>query len=155
MWTIQSRKRLITWWQEFNKMFLTALLEMRQENKIGRALQVNHNFSVRTPLRQLMQTKFSWPFNRWWRTVIQQISTTTSRESRNCPNPSQRQFPGLTAYQKISNSLKTCSKNVWKIRINLRKETKKLPSLAHVLWCTTNLQKQQEHQRREVGRIFD
>ena len=34
--------------------------------------------STRTPLRQLKQTRFCWPFNNWRRTVIHPIPTTTS-----------------------------------------------------------------------------
>ena len=38
-------------------------LVLRQENKRRRAPQVSNNFAVRTPLRQLKQTRFCWPFN--------------------------------------------------------------------------------------------
>ena len=53
-----------------------------------RAPQVSHNFAVRTPLRQLKQTRFCWPFSNWRRTVLQPVSTTISQKSGNCLNPS-------------------------------------------------------------------
>ena len=48
------------------------------------ALQVNHNSAVKTPLRRLRQTKFSWRFNSWQTTTILQISVTILTEFRNC-----------------------------------------------------------------------
>ena len=72
------------------------------------------SFAVRTPLWQLKQTRLCWHFNNRRRTVIQPISTTTSVESRNCPNPLQRQCPPLTQNQTNSNRSKTCTKRFWK-----------------------------------------
>ena len=77
-----------------------------------RAPRVSHNFAVRTPLQQLKQSRFCWPLENWRRTVIQPISTTTSVESRICPNPLERQCPHLMENQKNSNRLKTYSKQV-------------------------------------------
>ena len=82
---------------------------IRQEKKRRRAPQVSHNSAVRTTLRQLKQTKFCWHFNNWRRTVIQPISTTTSVESRNCPNLLRRQCPRSMENQRNSNCLKNCS----------------------------------------------
>ena len=102
----------VTWWQQFKKRFLTAPLEFPQENKRRRAPQVSHNFEVRTPLRQLKQTRFCWPFNNWRRTVIQPISTTISQKSRNCLNPSRQQCPPSTGNHRKLNCLKIYSKRV-------------------------------------------
>ena len=85
------------------------------------------NFAVKSPLRQLKQTRFCWPFNNWRRTIFQPIST-TSTESRNCPKPSQRQRPHLTENQRNSNCLKICSKQVWNFTINWQKKTKQTTS---------------------------
>ena len=56
----------------------TAPLEFPEENKRRRAPQLNHNFAVRTPLRQLKQTRFCWTFSNCRQTVIQPISTAKS-----------------------------------------------------------------------------
>ena len=85
--------------------------------KRRRAPQVSHNFAVGIPQRQLKQTRFCWPFNNW-RRVIQAISTTTTTESRNCPNPSQLQCPQLMENQRNSNCLKICFKRVLPSTIN-------------------------------------
>ena len=98
--TIQSRKNLNTWWQDYKRRFPTAPLGLRQENQRRRAPQVSHNLAVTTPLWQLKKTRFCWPSNNWWLTVFLPILTTTSIESRKCPNPSQRQCPHLTEKQK-------------------------------------------------------
>ena len=98
--------RLITWWQEFKKVLPTVPQELRQENKRRRAPQVSHSFSMITPLRQLKQTRFCRPFNNWRLTATLPLSTTTSVESRNCTNPSQRQCPLLTRNQRKSKCLK-------------------------------------------------
>ena len=81
-------------------------------------------FSVRTPLRQLKQTRFCWHFNNWRRTVNQRISTITSTESRNCPNPSQRQCSHLMENQRNSNCLKICCKHIWTSTTNWQKKSK-------------------------------
>ena len=114
-WWQEFKKRFaiaLTWGQVFKKGFLSAPLGLLQENKGRRAPQVNHNFAVRTTLRQLKQTRFCWPSNDWRQTVIQPISTTTSLESRNCPNPSQQQCQPLTGNQRNLNCLKIFSKRV-------------------------------------------
>ena len=115
-------------WQEFQKRFPSDPFELRQENKKRRAPQVSHNFAVRTPPRQLKQTRFCCPFNNWRLTATLPISTTTAIESRNCPNLSQRQCPPLTGSQKNSNCLSICSKQVWKSTNNSRMNTKKTTS---------------------------
>ena len=78
-----------------------------------------------TPLRQLKQIRFCWPFNDWRRTIIQPISTTTSVKSWSCPNPSPRQCPLSRENQRNSNCLKIYSKQVWKSTSNRRRKTKK------------------------------
>ena len=77
-----------------------------------RAPQVGHNFAVRTRLRQMKQTRFCWPFNNWGRRAIPPILITTSLESQNCPNPSQRQCPLLPGNQRNSICSKIFSKQV-------------------------------------------
>ena len=52
-----------------------------REKKRRRAPQVSHTFAVKTPLRQLKQTRFCRLFNNWRQAVIQPISTRTSTES--------------------------------------------------------------------------
>ena len=94
----------------YSQKFPTAPLLLRQANRRRRAPQVNHNFAVRIPLRQLRQTRFCWPFSNWQRTPIQPISTTTLAESRNCLNLSQQQCLRLMGNQRNSNCLKICSK---------------------------------------------
>ena len=64
------------------------------------------------------------PLNHWRRTVIHPIWTTTSTESRSCPNPLQRQCPLFTGNQRSSNCLKICSKQVSKSTIKKRKKSK-------------------------------
>ena len=87
-----------------------ALLLLRQANTRRRAPQVSHNSAVRTPLPQLNQTRFCWPFNNWCRFPIQPISITTLAESQNCLNPSQRRCLRVMESQRSSNCLKSCSK---------------------------------------------
>ena len=48
------------------------------------ALPVNHNSTVRTPLRRLKQTKFCWPFSSWQITTILRTFTIISTEFPNC-----------------------------------------------------------------------
>ena len=74
--------------------------------------QVNHNFAVRIPLRQLKQTRFCWRLNNWRRSPIQPISITIIAESRNCLNPSQRQGLRLMENHRNLSCLKICSKRV-------------------------------------------
>ena len=74
--------------------------------------QVSLNFAVGTPLLQLRQTRFCWPFSNWRRTPIQPISKTTLAESQNCLNPSQRRRLRWMGNQRNSNCLKICSKRV-------------------------------------------
>ena len=72
-WWQEPQKRFVTTltrWQQIKKRFPTAPLLLRQGNRRGRAPQVNHNFAVRIPLRQLRQTRFCWSFNNWRRTPI-------------------------------------------------------------------------------------
>ena len=128
----------LTWWQEFQKRFVTTLtrwqqlkkrfptapLLLRQPNKRRRAPQVNLNIAVKKPLRQLRQTRFCWPFSNWRRTVILPLSTTTAIESKNCLSPSRQQGPPSTESQRNSNCLKTCSKRIWKSTISWRKKTR-------------------------------
>ena len=112
-WWQEFKERIVmavTWWQQFKERFPTAPLEFPQENKRRRVPQVSHNFAVRTPLRQLKQTRFCWPFNNWRQTVIQPISTTTSVDSRICLNSSKRQRPHLIENQRNLNCLKIYSK---------------------------------------------
>ena len=47
---------VLKWRQEFKKRIPTAPLELHQENR-RLALQVSHNFAVRTPLQQMKQTR--------------------------------------------------------------------------------------------------
>ena len=77
-----------------------------------RALQVNINFAVRVPLRQLKQTSFCWPLNNWRRTPIRSKSITILAESRNCQNLSQRRFLHLTENQRNLSCLNIYSKRV-------------------------------------------
>ena len=76
-----------------------------------RVLQVSYNFAVRTPLQQLKQARFFWPFNSWLATAILLIFIVTSVES---PNPSQRQCPTLTGKHRNSKSLNNCFKKFLK-----------------------------------------
>ena len=95
-----------TWWQQFKKSFPTAPLQFPQEVKRRRAPQVSHNFAVRTPLRQLKQTKFCRPFSNWRRTVILPMSITTVTVTRSCLNPSWQQCPPSTGNQRNLDCLK-------------------------------------------------
>ena len=76
------------------------------------APQVSQIFIVRTPLRQLKQTRFCWPSSNWRRTVILPMSITTVTDSRNCLNPSRQQCPPSTGNQRNLNCLKIYSKRV-------------------------------------------
>ena len=80
--------------------FSTTPLELLLENKRSRVPQVSHNFAVRTPLQQLEQTGFCWPFNNWRLTAILPMSITSTNESQNCLNPSRQQRPPLTGNRK-------------------------------------------------------
>ena len=102
----------------------TAPLLLRQANRRRRAPQVNHNFAVRIPLRQLKQTRFCWPFKNWRRTPIQPISTIILAKSRNCLNFWQRRCLRLMGNQRNSNCLKIYSKRVWKSTVSWRKKTR-------------------------------
>ena len=73
---------------------------------------ISHNFVVRTPLRQLKQTRFCWPFNNWRLTTILPMSITTITESLNCLNPSRQQCPPSTGNRRNLNCLKIYSKRV-------------------------------------------
>ena len=77
--------------QEFKKRLPTAPLRLLQVNKRRRTPQVTNNFAVRTPPRQLKQTRFSWPFNSWQATETPPTSTKTSTGFQNCPNLSKQQ----------------------------------------------------------------
>ena len=89
-----------------------ATLGHLQANKRKRTPQVSHNSAVRTPLRQLKQTRFCWFLNKWQVTVFLPISSTTLTKYRNCPNPSLTQCLFLMGNQKNSNCLKICCKQV-------------------------------------------
>ena len=102
----------MTWWQQFKKRLPTAPLEFPQEKKRRRAPQVNLNFVVRIPPRQLKQTRFCWPFSNCRRTVILPMSITTVTESQNCLSPSRQQCPPSTGNQRNLNCLKIYSKRV-------------------------------------------
>ena len=126
-WWQEPQKKFVTTptrWQQLKKRFPTAPLLLRQANRRRRAPQVNRNFAVKIPLRQLRQTRFCWPFSNWQRTPIQPISTIILAESRNCLNPSQRQCLRLMGNQRNSNCLKIYSKRVWKSTISWRKKTR-------------------------------
>ena len=114
-WWQEFKNRIaivLTWWQEFKKRFPTAPLELLQGSKRMRAPQVSHNFAVRTPLRQLKQTRFCWPFSNWRRTLILPMSIPLVTESRNCLNPSRQQCPPSMGNQRSLNCLKIYSKRV-------------------------------------------
>ena len=114
-WWQEVQKRFamaMTWWQQFKKMFPTAPLDFPQENKRMRAPQVSHNFAARTPLRQLKQIRFCWPFSSWRRTVILPMLITTVTKFQNCLSLSRQQCPPSTGNQRNSNCLKIYSKRV-------------------------------------------
>ena len=106
--------------------------------KRRRASQISHNFAVRTPLRQLKQTRFCWFSNKWQVTVIVPSSTTTLTEYRNCPNPWLQQCVFLIGNQKTSNCLKICFKQVSTFTTNPRKKTEYVISTLScvVMLCT-------------------
>ena len=147
-----------TWWQRLKKSFRTAPLVFRQAKKKRRTPQVSHNFAVRTPLRQLKQTRFCWTFNNWRRTAIQPISTTTSDESRNYLNLWQQQCPHLMKNQKrskIRKDWKSVPNNFENPQsVDGRRQNKPLP-LSHAWWRSTDFQKHHQPQQREFGRILD
>ena len=86
--------------------------EFSQENKRRRAPQVSHNFALITPLRQLKQTRFCWPFSNWRRTVILPTPITAVTKFQNCLNPSRQHCPPSTGNHRNLNSLKIYSKRV-------------------------------------------
>ena len=143
-WWQELQKRLaktLRWWQQLKKKFPTAPLLLRQANRRRHVPQVNLNFAVRIPLRQLKQTRFCWPFSNWRRTPIQPISITTLAESRNCLNLFQRRCLHSAENQRNLNCLKMFSKQVWKFTISWRRKTKKQLPLSHAWWCSANFQK--------------
>ena len=117
-----------------------------QESKRMRALQVSHNFAARTPLRQLKQNRFCWHLNNWRQTVIQPISTTTSTESRNCPNLSQRQCPHLMENQINQFFGKNVTNNFETSHSTDRRRQNQLIPLTYAWWCTTNFQRYHQPQ---------
>ena len=152
---IQSRKCHITWWQEFQKRFPTNPLELRQENKRMCAPRVSHNFAVSTPLRQLKHTTLCWPFNNWRLTGTLPISISISGETRNCPNPSQRQSPLLTGSLRNSNCLKIFSKITENQQWTHGGGQNKILPLSHAWRSAATIQKHHQTQQREFGRFFD
>ena len=91
---------VLTRWQEFQKMFPPAPLGLLQENKRRRAPQVSYNFSVRTPMRPLNQTRFRWQFNNWRLTKILPISVSKSKKSSKFPEPLTTTLPTFNGKSK-------------------------------------------------------
>ena len=87
-------------------------LGLLQENKRRRAPQFSHHLAVRTPLRQLNQTRFCWPFSSWRAIAAPATSTTTLTKFQNWLNPSRQQCPPSPGNQRNLNCLKICSKQV-------------------------------------------
>ena len=129
----QTETRLLAWWQELKKWISIAPFGLLQENERSRAPQDTHNFAVRSPLRQLKQTTFCWPFNSWRTTATPPTSTITLTIFRKSLNPSQRQCPNSMGNQKTLNFLKISCKQVWKFTNSSQKTNSTTSTLSCVV----------------------
>ena len=88
-------------------------------SKRKRALLFKSNSAVTTPLWQLKQTTFSWPFRNWHPKATVPLSTTTSAQLLSSQTHSPQSYPHLTGNLKKLNCLKIFAKQASRVITSL------------------------------------
>ena len=138
--SIWALNRSLKRWQVLKKKTLTAPLGLIQENG-GPAPQVSNNSAVRTPLRQLKQRGFCWPFNSSPAVAKRPTSTTSSIEIPSCETHSTQQCPRLTGDLRSLNCLNITFKQASSFISSWLKVRKLNISTPSQRGCVENIQK--------------